>query len=66
MRLMTGAAKRYRNLTNSTALIWKVLMVVAKHFRKLSASHLMAEVYMGVKYVDCKRLTNLCLEGRVA
>lgn len=55
VRLRTNAAKRYRNVGNATALIWKVLMVVEKRFRKLNAPHLLREVYAGVKYVDGKR-----------
>jgi transposase-like protein len=66
VRLRTGAARRYRNVGNATALIWKVLMVVEKRFRKLNAPHLLREVYAGVKYVDGKRATDRGLERRAA
>lgn len=55
VRLRTDAAKRYRNVANATALIWKVLMVAEKRFRRLNAPHLLEEVYQGMKYVDGKR-----------
>jgi transposase-like protein len=66
VRLRTGAARRYRNVGNATTLIWKVLMVVEKRFRKLNAPHLMAEVYAGMKYVDGKKASDKVLERRVA
>ncbi len=37
VRLRTGAAKRFIKVSNATAIIWKVLMVVEKGFRKLNA-----------------------------
>jgi len=52
VRLRTGAARRY-----TTALIWKVLMVVEKRFRKLNAPHLLSEVYEGIEYRDGIRLS---------
>lgn len=66
VRLRTGASRRYKNVANATALIWKVLMVAEKRFRKLNAPHLLAEVYAGVKYVDGKRATEMGLERRAA
>lgn len=58
VRLRTNAAKRYRNVANATALIWKVLMVAEKGFRRLNAPHLLTEVYEGVKYVDGTKESN--------
>lgn len=52
VRLRTGAAKRFRKVENATALIWKMLLVVEEHFRKLNAPHLLADVYAGVEYHD--------------
>jgi putative transposase len=52
VRLRTGAAKRFKKVENATALIWKVLLVVEQHFRKLNAPHLTAEVYAGIEYAD--------------
>ena len=50
VRLRTDAAKRYRKVANATALIWRVLMVAGKRFRRLNAPHLMADVYAGECY----------------
>jgi transposase-like protein len=66
VRLRTGASRRYKNVANATALIWKVLMVAEKRFRKLNAPHLLAEVYAGVRYVDGKRASGTGLERRAA
>ena len=52
VRLRTEAAKRYQKVSNATAVIWKVLRVAEKRFRKLNAPHLMKEVYQGVRLVD--------------
>ncbi|MGH7628043.1 MAG: IS256 family transposase, partial [Gemmatimonadales bacterium] len=56
VRLRTSAAKRFKKVENATALIWKVLLVVEQHFRKLNAPHLCAEVYAGVVYRDGARV----------
>ncbi len=50
VRLRTDAAKRYRKVANATALIWRVLMVAEKRFRRLNAPHLMTDVYGGECY----------------
>ena len=50
VRLRTNAAKRYKKVDNATALIWRVLMVAEKRFRRLRAPHLMADVYADVRY----------------
>lgn len=64
VRLRTTASRRYRKVANATALIWKVLLVAEKRFRKLNAPHLMKEVYEGAVYRDGKRVSNE--EGRAA
>lgn len=38
--------------TPSTALIWKTLVVVEHHFRKLNAPHLCTSVHDGAVYHD--------------
>jgi putative transposase len=52
VRLRTTAAKRYKRVENGSALIWKLLRVAEKTFRRLNAPHLLAAVAMGAKYVD--------------
>jgi transposase-like protein len=52
VRLRTDAAKRFKKVANATALIWRLLCVAEKRFRKLNAPHLVAQVYRGVKFDD--------------
>jgi transposase-like protein len=52
VRLRTTAAKRFKKVENATALIWKVLTLAERTFRKLNAPHLLPAVYAGVGYVD--------------
>lgn len=56
VRLRTSAAKRFKKVENATALIWKLLLVVEQHFRKLNAPDLCAEVYAGIEYRDGERV----------
>jgi transposase-like protein len=52
LRLRTDAAKRFKKVENATAVIWKMLLIVEKRFRKLNAPDLLKEVYEGVEFVD--------------
>jgi putative transposase len=52
VRLRTTAAKRFKKVENATALLWKTLLVVEQHFRKLNAPHLCTTVYDGATYRD--------------
>jgi len=52
LRLRTDAAKRFKRSDRATAVIWKMLMVAERRFRRLNAPHLLAKVYAGVRYVD--------------
>ena len=52
LRLRTDAAKRYKRVDRAIAVIWKMLMVAEQRFRRLKASELMEEVYLGARYVD--------------
>ena len=56
VRLRTAAAKRYKKVENATAVIWKVLLVAQKRFRKLDAPHLLAEVAEGAVYFNGVRM----------
>jgi len=56
--------RRFKKVAYATALIWKVLMVTEKRFRKLNAPHLLSEVYEDIKYQDGIRLSNE--DGRAA
>jgi putative transposase len=52
VRLRTTAAKRYKRVENATAMIWKLLMVAERSFRKVNAPELMGKVASGATYVN--------------
>jgi transposase-like protein len=52
VRLRTTAAKRFKKVANATALIWRLLMVAERRFRKLNAPELLAAVARGERCVD--------------
>jgi putative transposase len=52
VRLRTDAAKRFKKVANATALIWKVLMVAQKTFRKLNGAAHLRDVFAGRIYTD--------------
>ena len=54
VRLRTSAAKRFKRVENATALIWKLLGVAEKRFRKLDAPHQLRDVLEGRKFKDGK------------
>jgi len=56
VRLRTSAAKRFKKVASATALIWRVLLVAEKSFRRLDHAALLAEVAEGAKYIDGVRV----------
>jgi transposase-like protein len=54
VRLRTSAAKHFKRVEHTTALIWKLLCVAEKRFRKLRAPHEMKDVFEGRMYKDGK------------
>jgi putative transposase len=52
-----GTPKRFKKTENATAMIWRLLLVAEKNFRKIDAPHLAAEVYRGVVFEDGVKLT---------
>jgi transposase-like protein len=52
LRLRTDAAKRFKRVERATAVIWKMLMLAQKRFRRLNAPELLAKVCAGVQYKD--------------
>jgi transposase-like protein len=52
VRLRTSAAKRFKRVDNAEAIIWKLLMVAERTFRKLNAPHLLPSVAAGDVYVN--------------
>ncbi len=45
VRLRTNAARRFKKVRNATTLIWRTLKVAESRFRKLTAPHLLQQVY---------------------
>jgi transposase-like protein len=66
VRLRTTAAKRYKRVENATAMIWKLLQVAEKSFRKVNAPELMAKVAAGATYVNGIRSWTEPQGGKVA
>ena len=52
LRLRTDAAKRFKKVENATAVLFKMLLIAEKRFRRLNAPELLQEVYLGVKFVN--------------
>ena len=52
LRLRTDAAKRFKKVNNAQAVIWKMLLVAEKRFRRLKAPELMRDVYQGAKVCE--------------
>lgn len=64
VRLRTSAAKRFKRVDSATTLIWKLLTVAEKRFRKLNAPHLLRQVAEGKIFKDGKPVPTA--HGRVA
>ena len=56
VRLRTDAAKRYKKVMNASALIWRLLLVAERTFRRLDYPELLAEVALGARYQDGVRV----------
>jgi transposase-like protein len=66
VRLRTTAAKRYKRVEHATAMIWKLLLVAEKSFRKVNAPELMAKVAAGATYVNGMRSWTQAKEEKAA
>jgi transposase-like protein len=58
VRLRTDAGKRYKKVANATALIWRLLLVAERTFRRLDHPELLPEVALGTRYCDGIRVVN--------
>ena len=56
LRMRTDAAKRFKRVENATAVIWKLLLIAERRFRRLNAPELLAEVWQEVQFVDGVRV----------
>jgi transposase-like protein len=54
VRLRTDASKRFKKVANATAMIWKMLCVAQKRFRRLDAPELARDVHAGRQFIDGK------------
>ncbi len=52
IRLRTDASRRYKRVEGAKAMIWKLLTVAEKSWRKLNAPELLPLVARGVKFMD--------------
>jgi putative transposase len=62
VRLRTDAGKRYKKVANATALVWRLLLVAERTFRRLDAPHLLPEVALGARYKDGIRVVEEATE----
>lgn len=51
-RLRTAAAKRFRNVEKATILLWKLLMVAEKRWRRLNDPERLVSVWQGQRFVN--------------
>src|SRR5262245_8873252 len=63
VRLRTDAAKRFKKVANATALIWRMLMVAERRFRRLDAPEQLAAVYDGRVFRDGKLVREKTLKA---
>lgn len=57
LRLRTDAAKRFKRTENATAVIWKMLLLAERRFRRLNAPELLKRVCSGAQYQDGVEVT---------
>ena len=56
VRLRTDAAKRYKRVDRATAVLWKMLLIAQRRFRRLDAPHLLRELHEGARFVNGERV----------
>ena len=52
LRLRTAAAKRFKKVPNATAVLWKMMILAERRFRKLDAPERMKQVFLGIQFVN--------------
>lgn len=57
VRLRTTAAKRYRRTERATAIIWRLLLVAERTFRRLNAPHLLRQVIRTAHHLEHEVIT---------
>ena len=66
VRLRTDAARRYKKVATAEALIWKILTIAEKKFRRLNAPHLLEQVYYGQRFKDGIQIEEMTRTGCAA
>jgi len=66
LRLRTDAAKRYRKVENAAAVIWKMLMLAERRFRRLDAPEKLMQVYLGFNIEESMEETEIKREEVLA
>jgi len=66
VRLRTDAARRYKKVANAEAMIWKILMIAEKKFRRLNSPKLLAAVYDRQPFEDGMPVNEIILKRRAA
>ena len=66
VRLRTDAARRYKKVANAEALIWKILMIAEKKFRRLNSPELLEQVYNGQLFEDGIEVADITRKRRAA
>jgi len=66
LRLRTDAAKRYKKVENATVVIWKMLMLAERRFRRLDAPEKLMHVYLGFGVGEARQGTEIKQEEVLA
>jgi len=66
LRLRTDAAKRYKKVENATVVIWKMLMLAERRFRRLDAPGKLMDVYFGLGAGEAREGTEIKREEVLA
>lgn len=66
VRLRTDAARRYKKVANAEALIWKILMIAEKKFRRLNSPELLEQVHNGQLFADGIEVEDVTRKRRAA
>jgi transposase-like protein len=59
LRLRTDAAKRYKKVENATVVIWKMLMLAERRFRRLDAPEKLMQVYLEFGFQERNEKTEI-------
>lgn len=66
VRLRTEASRRFKKVENAEAMVWKLLTVAEKSWRKLNAPKLLKDVYKGQRFKDGVAVKTKPEESRIA